>query len=355
MTDPLPRPLSRGLIRPELSRRVARRALAIFAGCAAIVLAASPAMSQVAHPRDEEACQAALKDAKTREQEGALQAAKTLLKSCAQNPCSAFVRQQCGNRNTKLEMDTPTVVLLVTDAAGGARTDIQVRVDGEPFASQLDGRAVPIDPGMHDFSFITEGHVFATQKILIVQGQRNRFITATMGRTGRGAVAADETAGPSEEQAAKLPATRPRTKAPATAAADKKPALAMDESATAESSSAEGASPPKHRRILPWVLSGVGVAGLGAGAVLTLWGRKDNNSLSNCSPSCSQATLDHIRRVYQGADIAIGVGVAALAAAYWSYAAFQDSPGESHGSESALRLDVAPTTSGGFASVSGRF
>ncbi len=92
-----------------------------------LALAASPALAQVAHPRDEEACLTVLKDAKAKEQEGALQAARVLLRQCAQNPCSAFVRQQCANRNTKLEMDTPTVVLLVTDAAGGSRTDVQVR------------------------------------------------------------------------------------------------------------------------------------------------------------------------------------------------------------------------------------
>ena len=103
------------------------------------------------------------------------------------------------------------------------------------------------------------------------------------------------------------------------------------------------------------MLTGVGVVGLGAGAVFTAWGRSDNNNLSNCAPNCTDATLSHIRHVYQAADIAIGVGVAALAAAYWSYAFLQSSPGESKGSETALRLDVAPTSSGGFAAVSGRF
>jgi len=126
-----------------------------------LALAASPAFAQIARPRDEEACLNVLKDAKAKEQEGQLQGARALLRQCAQTPCSAFVRQQCANKNTKLEMDTPSVVLLVTDAAGSSRTDVQVKVDGEPFASTLDGRAVPIDPGMHDFSFIADGHVFA--------------------------------------------------------------------------------------------------------------------------------------------------------------------------------------------------
>jgi hypothetical protein len=329
-----------------------------LAGAAVLALASSPALAQSAHPRDEEACLNVLKEAKAKEQGGELQAARVLLRQCAQNPCSGFVRQQCINRNIKLEMDTPSVVLLVTDAGGGSRTDVQVKVDGEPFASTLDGRALPIDPGMHDFSFIADGHVFATQRILIVQGQRNRFITANIGRSGsRGAVAADESAVPtSEEQVAKLPVARPRAKV-AEAAADQK--AAAEPEATAESSAAESTAEqgtaPKHRRILPWVLTGVGAAGLGAGAVFTLWGRKDNNNLSACSPNCSDATLSHIKRVYQAADIAIGVGVAALAAAYWSYAFSQSSTGESKSSETALRLDVAPTTSGGFAAVSGRF
>ena len=326
------------------------RPVAALVGIVMLALAASPAMAQMARPRDEEACVTALKDAKAREQEGALQAARILLRQCAQNPCSAFVRQQCANRNTKLELDTPTVVLLVTDSTGGSRTDVQVKVDGEPFASQLDGRALPIDPGMHDFSFIADGRVFATQKILIVQGQRNRFITASTGKAGHGAVAADESAGPTDEQASQRPASRP-ARAKATAAAKKGE---PEESATAESTPAEEASAPKHHRILPLVLTGVGVAALGTGAVLTLWGRNDNKNLSNCAPNCADATLSHIKRVYQGADIAIGVGVAALAAAYWSYA-FTSGSGESKGAETALRLDVAPTTSGGFAAVSGRF
>ena len=327
--------------------------VAAFVGIAMLALAASPALAQVGHLRDEGACVATLKDAKAREQEGALQASRVLLRQCAQNPCSAFVRQQCANRNTKLELDTPSVVLLVTDAAGGSRTDVQVKVDGEPFASQLDGRAIPIDPGMHDFSFIADGRVFATQKILIVQGQRNRFITANIGKKGRGAVAADESAGLTEEQVAKLPVARPARARVAAAAPDKNGE--PDESTTAESTSSEAGGAPKRRRILPLVLTGVGVAALGTGAVLTLWGRKDNNNLSECSPNCADATLSHIKRIYQGADIAIGVGVAALAAAYWSYAFTSGSSGESKGSETALRLDVAPTTSGGYAAVSGRF
>ncbi len=353
-----------------------RRALTIAAGVAAISSWAIPAQSAPEHLRDEEACVTTLKNAKTREQEGSLQSAKALLRSCAQSPCSLFVRQQCANRHNKLELDTPTIVLLVSDASGGARTDVQVRVDGEPFATQVDGRALPIDPGMHDFSFSADGHVFATQKILIVQGQRNRFISATIGKGGGGAVAADDSAQPTEQQVAAMPAMKhPKaSRSTKTAAADESGAAedkadgksshktggsgataaagAEDEPAEAEKTPARAGG----HRYLPWVLTGVGVASLGAGAMLTSWGRKDNDQLKGCSPGCDPNAVHHIRRVYQAADVAIGVGIAALGAAYWVYALTHgSSSGEEHGSETALRFGVAPTGSGGFASVSGGF
>ena len=211
---------------------------------------------------------------------------------------------------------------------------------------------------MHDFSFIADGHVFATQKILIVQGQRNRFITANIGRPAAGAR--------SPPTNRPVPTRGTGGEAAGGAAARQggggggRPEGRGEPEATAESSAAEStrrgggrsqASPDpalgadRRRRRPAWARA----------RCFTLWGRKDNNNLSACSPNCADATLSHIKRVYQGGDIAIGVGVAALAAAYWSYAFSRSSTGESKGSETALRLDVAPTTSGGFAAVSGRF
>ena len=366
MIDPRPG------IRP---RSLSRHTLTIVAGVAAISSWAVPALSAPEHLRDEEACVTTLKNAKAREQEGSLQAAKSLLRLCAQSPCSLFMRQQCANRHNKLELDTPTIVLLVSDATGAARTDVQVRVDGEPFAAQIDGRALPIDPGMHDFSFSADGRVFATQKIMIVQGQRNRFITAAIGKGGGGAIAADDSAGPTERQVAAMPTIKHPTPARSTkTAADDEDGKTQSKShksdetdgsgatATAAASDDEPAESDKKtaraggHRYLPWILTGVGVASLGAGAVLTSWGRKDNDQLKGCSPGCDPNALHHIRRVYQEADVAIGVGIAALGAAYWVYALTHgSSSGDEKGSETALRFGVAPTGSGGFASVSGGF
>ena len=345
---------------PSARSATARGAIAI--GAVAAALCAAPAMGQRARLRNEEACATALKTAKGHEQEGSLQEAKELLASCSQAPCSTFVRQQCAIHYTKLESDMPTIVLLVTERSGTPRSDVQVRVDGTLFASRLDGRAQPINPGMHDFSFSASGRVFATQKVLIVQGQRNRFITALIG-AGAGAVAADESAGPpiNYQPPAHARASRPGRDA-ATAAAGKAvatanaaPAPADDIDGSEFGTMPEPAPRSGKRTLLPWVIGGVGVASLGAGALLTYWGRKDNNLLGQCAPSCDPSAPSHIRSLYRDADIALGIGVVALSAAYWVYAVSHSSSGETPAAATALRFDVAPARAGGLASVSGAF
>jgi hypothetical protein len=348
---------------------VARRALAI--GATAVALWAAPAVGEPGRLRSEEACATALKTAKAHEQEGTLQEAKELLASCAQAPCSTFVRQQCAIHYTKLESDMPTVVLLVTERSGAPRSDVQVRVDGTLLTSHLDGRALPINPGMHDFSFSTNGRVFATQKILIVQGQRNRFITALIGGAGGGAID-DESNGPpidyqpparakatrSGGDSAKTAPRKPVATANAAGAPARAPAddLEGSEFGTMPPSPADGAAPRSGKHpLLPWVIGGVGVASLGAGALLTYWGRKDNNLLGQCAPGCDPGAPRHIRGLYRDADIAFGVGVVALSAAYWVYAVSHSSAGETPPANTALRFDVAPVRAGGLASVSGAF
>ncbi len=148
-----------------------------------LALSAAPARAE--RLGDERACVTAFKKAKEHEGSGKLQESKDQLMSCAQAPCSSFIRQQCSSKYNQLESDTPSVVLIVTDASGSPRGDIRSAWTVRSFAQQLDGRALSVDPGMHEFTFAADGVVFATQKIMIVQGQRNRFITALL-RAGGG-------------------------------------------------------------------------------------------------------------------------------------------------------------------------
>jgi hypothetical protein len=117
---------------------------------------------------------------------------------------------------------------------------------------------------------------------------------------------------------------------------------------------------PKRRiPVLSVVSAGVGLASLGAGALLTYWGRKDSDLLGPCSPSCPQSSADHVHSLYLAADISIGVGLAALAGSYWAYAHSRSTAQEAGGEEVAVRstptLVVAPTPSGAVGALSGRF
>src|SRR5207249_4142777 len=91
---------------------------------------------------------------------------------------------------------------------------------------------------------------------------------------------------------------------------------------------------PKGRSNLgPYLLMGTSLAGIAGYVMLTYWGRQDNELLSRCTPSCPQSSVDHIRNLYLGADVSLGVGVtAAFVAATWLYVRSGAQPETSHSS-----------------------
>jgi len=299
------------------------------------------------------------------EQAGHLKQARELFIGCAKASCGSPLRDECTTRFTQLSTDIPSVVPVVTDDAGNPQTDVEVRVDGEKLTSSLDGHSFLLDPGVREFSFSREGRVFATQRLMILQGQRNRLVSA------------------STQPVAETPAKRP--------AKVKKPAASVAVAAATEAAPPPPPAEPVEPKVVPheadlaphpkteqktdepqlnlateetessgvpklnYALSATGVAALGAGALLIYWGRKDNDKLAGCSTdvtNCPHATVDHIHNLYLGGNIAIGVGLASLAGAYWAYAHHSAKESESH---EAYRFDVQPTKSGAVASIGGSF
>jgi hypothetical protein len=163
-----------------------------------------------------------------------------------------------------------------------------------------------------------------------------------------------------EEGADDAPAAEPEAdlnfgfapkKAPPARAAEPAPPPAVAQSAPPAEAVEKPASPSRGPPALSFVLGGVGAAALGAGALATYWGNKDNAALGQCAPWCQPTTVKHIKQLYVGADISFGVGAAALAAGFWLFARSPFS-GDEHG----YRVDVAATPSGGAAATfSGRF
>jgi hypothetical protein len=115
-----------------------------------------------------------------REQSGHLIEASELFLACAKESCGSLL-QECGSKHIQLTSEIPSVVPVVTDGRGHPAVEVEVKMDGEVLTSHLDGHALRVDPGAHEFAFSTaNAGVFSTQKLMILQGQRNRQIAASL-------------------------------------------------------------------------------------------------------------------------------------------------------------------------------
>jgi hypothetical protein len=354
----------------------ARHCLFKYATVAAVVLLLPQAAMAKKDKRDKksgspEAANACVDKYKTgldNEQAGHLKQARELFIGCAKASCGSPLRDECTTRFTQLSTDIPSVVPVVTDEAGNPQTDVEVRVDGERLTSSLDGHSFLLDPGVREFSFSREGRVFATQRLMIVQGQRNRLLSVSSQPAAEATTKRPTKIKKPAASIAVAAATEVAPPAPPPPGEPVEPKVAPHESVDlqphpkAEQKSdepqlnlaaeeSESSGTPK----LTYALTATGVAALGAGAMLIYWGRNDNDKLAACSSSttnCRQSTVDHIHNLYLGGNIALGVGVASLAGAYWAYAHHSAKEAESH---EAYRFDVQPTKSGAVASIGGSF
>jgi hypothetical protein len=222
------------------------------------------------------------------------------------------VRKDCAKWLPEVEEAVPTVVVAAHDYQGGDLAAVTVTVDDQPFATTLDGKALPIDPGPHTFKYQTQGAAPLTQTVIVRSGEKNRIIKV------------DFPPPPGKEP---KPEQKPVEKQP----------------------------PPKDNGapIGAYVLGGIGVVAIGGFAFFGVTGKNDLDNLkkSSCVPFCPTSQLDDVKTKLLVADISLGVGVLALGGATILFL--------THGSgetkkETAIR--VAPTPGGGAgALVTGTF
>jgi hypothetical protein len=335
---------------------------------AALLLCARPGASEPSgRSKERRACENAYKSALQLEQSAHLRQAKDLLLSCSKIVCGSVLRQRCVARYGQLDSDIPSVVPLVTTETGEPRVDVQVTIDGEPLTPHLDGRSLPVDPGLHEFSFTADGAVISTQKIMIVQGQRNRPITVSLRPADKHAArTALGPALPAGGADAKTALDKPAADRAAAVEKPEREALlpekgAPDKTADNPPDSSAAETPPAEPRssgpgALPYVIGVTGLAGVGGYGLLVSWGRKDNAELAQCAPNCSPGSIEHIRKLYLAADISLGVGIAAVgSAATGLIVGGSSSPKDEGARHPAYVVVVRPTPSGAFASVSGSF
>jgi hypothetical protein len=117
-------------------------------------------------------------DSNTRAQalrhDGKLGDAREQLKLCADATCPGLVRDDCTQLLDDLDRAQPTIVFDVKDADGHDLTEVQIAVDGHPFADRLDGVALAADPGAHTFTFTATGRPTVVEQVVIREGEKNR-------------------------------------------------------------------------------------------------------------------------------------------------------------------------------------
>jgi hypothetical protein len=124
-------------------------------------------------------CQAAFQSGQEKEKAGQLVEAHKLYRSCSDLGCGTSVWHACIEANTHLHATLPSIVPIAVDDSGAPRADVEVKMDGQVFTSTLTGLSLPVDPGEHEFSFSTGSGVFATARISIVEGERNRILSVS--------------------------------------------------------------------------------------------------------------------------------------------------------------------------------
>jgi hypothetical protein len=175
-----------------------------------------------------------------------------------------------------LESKVPTITLVLPSSAPAG---VVVARDGKLLGAPSLGKPLPLDPGTHRFTTQAPGGPMHEQTITIATGDRIRLeLTVQLPRGGGAAPAAAQAVQAAPSPAASTPASR------------------------------------------PWVFvaGGIGVAGLGVGAVTGILAISEKSTIeANCAGvACSREGLDAAKRgqaMGWASTVGFGVGLAGLA------------------------------------------
>ncbi len=96
---------------------------------------------------------------------------------CADASCPGEVRAECARRIVDVRAELPTLILSAKDGSGNDLLDVKVSVDGVPADGVLDGRPLPIDPGVHTLTFDSAGRPRLEKKMVVREAEKDRHET----------------------------------------------------------------------------------------------------------------------------------------------------------------------------------
>jgi hypothetical protein len=239
--------------------------------------------------------------------------ARDKLRVCAADPCPSIVKTHCMRWLGELEAQIPSAIVRARDSAGGDIVDADVTIDGK--ASAL-GRPEVLDPGEHVARVKVASGVAAEKKFLLVDGDKGRVLTIDLATPGPGQGSAHDAEAPTASSA----------------------------------SSAHAGKVP----LGAWVLGGAGIVALGASAYFAEVTNDLSGLRKTCAPTCTDAQTSTAHTHALITDVALGVGVAAVAGAV-AWAIFGRPDGRETPASAGATVDVRPVAGGAFGMVGLRF
>jgi hypothetical protein len=157
-----------------------RRIRGMLSGLVTALLALPAVSSADGKADDKQDCLTASEQGQNQRDDGLYRAARGSFVRCARDVCPKLIAQTCTRWLRELDQDAPTVVLGAKDDQGNDLTDVTVLLDGQPFATVLDGKPVESDAGEHVLHFERSGSVPVEQKLVLRAGEKARLLTVSL-------------------------------------------------------------------------------------------------------------------------------------------------------------------------------
>jgi hypothetical protein len=296
------------------------------------------AVARAAAADDTSACIAASEAAQSMRDRRELLEAREKFAACSRDVCPRPVRADCMQQRTEVDAAIPTVVLRAKDARGEDAVDVKVFCDGAVLATQLDGKARPVNPGAHTFRFEIDGVAPFERKVVVGEGEKNRLVVGE---------APHEAAPPNSE----VPGAQPST----SAGPVEVPANPTPSEAAADASG--------HALSIPGLIAGgIGVAATIPMAILWVSGTNAVHQMrGTCAPAaggagCDASRVDSARTQLVLGDVFLGVSVVGVVTgAVLIFTHLGGHHEEAAPAATALRLDASPLPGGAFVSALASF
>lgn len=145
----------------------------------AVVVLASPCAAR-AQNQDIDVCIDASEQAVAFQQAAKLIDERKALARCTVSSCPEPVLTSCRARMSEVNRAIPTILLVAKDRRGRDVPSVSVRIDGALSAERLDGGAIALDPGDHEFRFEVPGAQPVIEHFVLHESEQGRRETVLL-------------------------------------------------------------------------------------------------------------------------------------------------------------------------------